>query len=99
VVLAHFSPSFTMVSPLGSYVLFEQFSAGLPRARGSRAGLVMTISDVVVRYCDEHAALVTYQEHQEQGDKVTDRLSTAVLLNQPDKAVPQWLHLQETWKA
>ncbi len=98
IVLAHFDPAFTMMTPAGGQVAFAAFAAGLPTMRGSRPGLVMVISDVAVRYADDRAALVTYQERQSQGEAVTDRVSTALLLNAHPSGVPQWRHLQETWK-
>ncbi len=99
VVLAHFDPGFTMMTPAGGLLSYAAFAAGVPKARGARPGLVMQISDVVVRYVDNHAALVTYHEHQIQGDAVTDRISTAFLLNGRAGGIPQWRHLQETWKS
>ncbi len=98
VVLSHFDPSFTMMTPAGAQVGFADFVTSLTKSRGARAGLVMTISDVMVRYVDHKAALVTYHEHQTQGEATTDRVSTALLLNGHASGIPQWRHLQETWK-
>ena len=98
VVLAHFDPAFIMMTPAGGQSTYAQFSAALPTMRGSRSGLVMEISDVVVRYVDDHAALVTYHERQTLADVTTNRVSTALLLNGHDSGIPQWRHLQETWK-
>ena len=96
-VLAHFDPSFVMVTPGGKLVTYQQFSGAFPTLRGTRPGLVMEISEVNVRYADDATALVTYVERQRQDASLTDRLSTAMLLNQPGEATPTWRHLHETW--
>ena len=98
IVLAHFDQAFTMTTPTGKVVTYQQFSGAFPTLRGTRPGLVMEISDVTVRYADGATALVTYVERQRQDAAVTDRLSTALLLNQPGRATPIWRHLHETWQ-
>ena len=97
-LLAHFDEGFTMITPAGTVVTYAQAAAAFAAQRGARPNLVMEISDVVVRYVDVVSALVTYRERQSQGDKVTDRLSTALLLDRSDRAMPVWRHLQETWQ-
>ena len=57
----------------------------------------MEISDVEVRWASEACAVVAYREKQTQGEAVTIRLSTAVLVADANRPDPQWLHLQETW--
>ncbi len=96
-VLARFDPAFTMITPGGKLVSFAQFSGAFPTLRGTRPGLVMEISDVVVRHTDAAAALVTYTERQRQDATVTVRLSSALLLDRPGAASPAWRHLHETW--
>ncbi|MGP9810332.1 DUF4440 domain-containing protein [Rhodopseudomonas sp. NSM] len=96
-IRARFDEGFTMVTPAGKMLTYEQFSAGLPAMRGSRPTLIMEISDVVVRYLDGATALVTYCERQIQDSGTTDRLSTALLIARADRPTPVWRHLQETW--
>jgi hypothetical protein len=97
-LLAHFDEGFTMITPVGTVVTYAQAADAFAAQRGARPNLVMEISDVVVRHVDAVSALVTYRERQSQGDKVTDRLSTALLLDRSDRAMPVWRHLQETWQ-
>jgi hypothetical protein len=56
----------------------------------------MEITDVALRHADTRSALVTYRERQILGEQATDRLSTALLLDRPDRPTPVWRHLQET---
>ena len=98
-ILARFDERFTMVTPLGKVITYEQFTGGLGAMRGSRPTLIMEISEVAVRYLDQASALVTYRERQIQDVGTTDRISTALLLNRADRPSPVWRHLQETWLA
>lgn len=95
-VLAHFDEAFVMVTPAGKIITFDQFAAAFPGLRGTRPGLVMRISDVVVRHLDGQSVLLTYRERQIQDTLITDRISTAALLARPDRPTPVWRHLQET---
>ncbi|MCQ4159893.1 nuclear transport factor 2 family protein [Roseomonas sp. GC11] len=97
-VLDHFDEGFTMITPTGAVVTYDAARAGFAAGRGGRRSLVMEISDVVVRHVDATSALVSYRERQTQDGKVTNRLSTALLLDRPDRAAPVWRHLQETWQ-
>jgi hypothetical protein len=93
----HFDEGFRMVSPLGKTTPMADFARALPNLHGARPGLKMEISAIDVRWASESCAVVAYQEKQTQGETVTVRLSTAVLLAAPGRPDPQWLHLQETW--
>lgn len=95
-ILAHFDEDYTMVIPAGKIVTFEQFAASFPGLRGTRPSLVMQISDVAVRHLDQRSALLIYRERQVQDSGTTDRISTALLLDRPDRGTPVWRHLQET---
>ncbi len=98
-ILARFDEGFTMVTPAGKIISYEQFAGGLPNSRGTRPTLIMQISNVAIRYLGETSALVTYQERQIQDSGTTDRVSTALLLKRPDRPTPVWRHLQETFIA
>ncbi len=95
-VLAHFDEDFLMVSPAGRLIPFAAFAAGFPTLRGTRPGLVMEISEVAVRHHAAGVALVTYRERQITPALTNDRISTALLLDRPDRPSPVWRHLQET---
>jgi hypothetical protein len=95
-ILEHFDEGFTMITPAAALITHEQLAAGLRAGRGGRKGLVMAISEVAVRHVEAGSALVTYRERQTQAGQVTDRLSTALLLDRPDRPGPVWRHLQET---
>jgi hypothetical protein len=95
-VLSHFDEGFVMVTPAGRILSYVDFAKALPSMRGTRPGLVMEITDVALRHADTRSALVTYRERQILGEQATDRLSTALLLDRPDRPTPVWRHLQET---
>lgn len=98
-ILAHFDEAFTMMTPGGTILPFAQFASALPNMWGTRPGLVMTITDVVLRFCDSRSALISYREHQAFGETANFRLSTALLLDCPDRSTPVWRHLHETMEA
>jgi hypothetical protein len=98
VVLGHFATDFTMITPTGVLVTYAQFAAGFAALRGTRPGLVMAVDDIVIRHAGDGCALVGYRERQTQGSAATIRLSSALLIERPDRAMPVWRHLQETWQ-
>ena len=71
----------------------------MPALRGSRPGLVMSISGETLRHGGPGFALLTYQERQAQGGTVTDRFSTVLMLDRAETAGPAWRHLHETMLA
>jgi hypothetical protein len=95
-VLAHFDEDFLMVNPAGRLIPFAAFAAGFPTLRGTRPGLVMEISEVAVHHHAGGSALITYRERQITPALTNDRISTALLLDRPDRHTPVWRHLQET---
>jgi hypothetical protein len=96
VVLAHFDPGFTMVTPAGKLLTLEMFRGALPTFWGSRPGLVMEISNETLVHTDPGIAVMTYNERQHQNGAFTDRFSTVVMLDRGEAAIPAWRHLQET---
>lgn len=98
-VFAHFDDDFVMMTPAGTTLPFATFRTAFPAMRGTRPGLVMTITDVAVRFADARSALVSYREHQTYGDIANLRRSTALLLDRPDRPTPVWRHLHETLEA
>ncbi|TGD94273.1 DUF4440 domain-containing protein [Methylobacterium nonmethylotrophicum] len=98
-VLAHFDERFSMTTPAGGILPFETFARAFPGLRGSRPGLVMTITDVMVQFADARSALVTYRERQTFGEVDNLRRSTALLLDRPDRPTPVWMSLHETMEA
>lgn len=98
-VLAHFDPGYTMVTATGRLLTLEGFRAALPGFWGSRPGLVMEISDERVVHAAPGLAVLSYAERQRLAGAVTDRLSTVLVLDRGEAAVPAWRHLQETMVA
>jgi hypothetical protein len=96
-VTNHFAENFRIVSPLGKVTPFADFARALPNLRGARPGLKMEIAEAEAIWANDACAAVAYQEKQTLGTTVTLRFSTALLIADPKRPVPQWLHLQETW--
>ena len=98
-LLAHFSPAFTMVAPGGKQLDHAGLTAFFRAAGGSRPGLQMRLSDLVLIQESAAGATVSYREFQSMpGVENTERLSTVVYEKTPAGAL-LWRHLHETWVA
>ena len=98
-LLAHFSPAFTMVAPGGKQLDHAGLTAFFRAAGGSRPGLQMRLSDLVLIQESAAGATVSYRECQSlPGGENTERLSTVVYDKTPAGAL-LWRHLHETWVA
>ncbi|MFD2236581.1 DUF4440 domain-containing protein [Aureimonas populi] len=95
-VMERFDEAFHMVGAAGNLLSHEGMAAALPRMRGSRPTLVMEIEDVTLRALSQAGALITYREVQRQDSGTTQRWSTALLVDRPDRPTPVWALLQET---
>ena len=98
-LLARFSPAFTMVAPGGKQLDHAGLTKFFRAAGGSRPGLQMRLSDLVVIQDSAAGAIVSYRECQSlPGGENTERLSTVVYDKTPAGAL-LWRHLHETWVA
>ena len=98
-LLARFSPAFTMISPAGKQLDHAGLTAFFRAAGGSRPGLQMHISDLVLIQENAAGASVSYREYQSlPGGESTQRLSTVVYETTPAGTL-LWRHLHETWVA
>ena len=96
-LLARFSPDFTMVAPGGRQLDRAGLAAFFQGAGGSRPGLQMRISDLVLIQDSAAGATVSYREFQSMpGAENTVRLSTVVYEKTPAGEL-LWRHLHETW--
>ena len=98
-LLARFSPDFTMVAPGGRQLDGAGLTTFFRAAGGSRPGLQMRLSDLVLIQESAAGATVSYREFQSMpGVENTERLSTVVYEKTPAGAL-LWRHLHETWVA
>ena len=96
-LLARFSPAFTMVAPGGKQLDHAGLTKFFRAAGGSRPGLQMRLSDLVLIQDCAAGASVSYRECQSlPGGENTERLSTVVYDKTPAGAL-LWRHLHETW--
>ena len=96
-LLARFSPDFTMVAPGGRQLDRAGLAAFFQGAGGSRPGLQMRLSDLVLIQESAAGATVSYRDCQSlPGGEHTERLSTVVYDKTPTGAL-LWRHLHETW--
>ncbi len=96
-LLARFSLDFTMVSPGGKQLDHAGLTTFFRAAGGSRPGLQMRLSDLVLIQDSAAGATVSYRECQSlPGGENTERLSTVVYDKTPAGAL-LWRHLHETW--
>lgn len=90
-VLSHFNPGYTMITPSGKLIALSAFKAGLPTLWGSRPGLVMEIINETLVHGGPGFALMTYNERQHLNGAFND-----VLMLDHGEGVPAWRHLHET---
>ena len=96
-LLARFAPAFTMVAPGGKQLDHAGLTTFFRAAGGSRPGLQMRLSDLVLIQDSAAGATVSYRECQSlPGGENTERLSTVVYDKTPAGAL-LWRHLHETW--
>ncbi|WP_256077667.1 DUF4440 domain-containing protein [Massilia sp. YIM B04103] len=96
-LLARFATQFSMVSPKGALLAYDDLSAMFSAGRGSRPGLHIHIDGFQTVQEWEGGAVVSYRERQalKNGDGNV-RYSTAVFTRGAEDAV-KWIHLHETF--
>ncbi|MBB3118640.1 DUF4440 domain-containing protein [Pseudoduganella violacea] len=96
-LLARFSAQFSMVSPKGTLLVYDDLSAIFSGGHGSRPGLRIHIDGLQTVQEWAGGAVVCYREKQvlENGDS-NIRLSTAVFTRSAEEAM-KWIHLHETF--
>lgn len=98
-LLARFSADFTMIAPSGTRLDSAGLAAFFTGAAGSRSGLQMHITDLILLQQGSAGAVVGYREIQSQpGLETSERWSTVVYDNTTDGRL-LWRHLHETWVA
>lgn len=98
-LLARFSADFTMIAPSGTRLDSAGLAAFFTSAAGSRPGLQMHITDLILLQQGSAGAVVGYREIQSQsGLETTERWSTVVYDHTTDGRL-LWRHLHETWVA
>ncbi|MEV3961885.1 hypothetical protein AB0M34_13460 [Nocardia sp. NPDC050193] len=87
---------FSMVTVTGAIVRKTELLAGLHRARNSRPGLVVEVSDVETVYASADLTVVRFVEEHRDGDLAEYRRTTAVLRADPDGNRYRWRTVHET---
>lgn len=87
---------FSMVTVAGEVVRKTELLAGLHRARTSRPGLVIEVSDVEIVCASDDLTVVRFVEEHRDGDTSEYRRTTAVLRADPDENRYRWLTVHET---
>lgn len=86
---------FSMITAAGTVVGKRDLLSGLHRARNSRTGLMIEISEVETLCSAGDTTVVRFVECQRDGDGREHRRTTAVLRTEPDLSY-RWVALQET---
>ncbi|MFI1460216.1 DUF4440 domain-containing protein [Nocardia carnea] len=86
---------FSMVTAVGTVVRKRELLTGLHRARNSRPGLVIEISEVETLCATGDTAVVRFVEYQRDESGPEYQRTTAVVRIDPEQSC-QWLALQET---
>lgn len=87
---------FSMVTVTGAIVRRTELLAGLHRARNSRPGLVIEVSDVETVCASVDLTVVRFVEEHRVGDIGEYRRTTAVLRADSDENRYRWLTVHET---
>lgn len=87
---------FSMVTGTGAIVRKTELLAGLHRARNSRPGLVIEVSEVETVSASADLTVVRFVEEHRDGDIGEYRRTTAVLRADPDGNRYRWLTVHET---
>ncbi|MFI6313869.1 hypothetical protein ACIBEK_27525 [Nocardia fusca] len=87
---------FSMVTVAGAVVRKTELLAGLHRARNSRPGLVIEVSDVEIVCASADLTVVRFVEEHRDGGTSEYRRTTAVLRADPDENRYRWLTVHET---
>lgn len=92
------APDVVLVSPGGVALSRAQLIKGLRGGHNGRPGIEISTKNYSFRALGPDLWLVTYEEHQVQGETRTARLSSALFRRHPD--APNrviWEHIHETW--
>ncbi|MEJ5059895.1 MULTISPECIES: DUF4440 domain-containing protein [unclassified Pseudomonas] len=96
-LLARFSPQFSMVSPLGRVLDFAALNELFQMAGGKKLGFRIELSDLCGIALHDSGATVSYREQQTDATGLhSDRRSTVVFEKQADGKL-LWRHLHETF--
>ncbi|MBV6823973.1 DUF4440 domain-containing protein [Pseudomonas sp. PD9R] len=96
-LLARFSPQFSMVSPMGRVLDFDELNELFLQAGGKKLGFRIELSELRGIALYDGGATVSYREQQTDATGLrTDRRSTVVFEKRADSRVI-WRHLHETF--
>ncbi|WP_017346885.1 hypothetical protein [Pantoea sp. A4] len=92
--LSHFHPEFTMVTPQGAALNFNDTEALFRRLQGAREGMRIATCEHRLISSHEKEVTVQYREIQMMNGESHSRIAVAVL--DFSSRVPRWRYLQET---
>ena len=96
-LLARFSNEFSMITPSAKVLDIDGMEELFEQLRGTRPGLVITLSDFKGIALYNEGAVISYRELQEVDNKtLTDRRAT-VVFEQDASGKVLWRHLHETF--
>ncbi|MDZ7279098.1 hypothetical protein [Pantoea eucrina] len=92
--LSHFHPEFTMVTPQGKQLDFNQVEALFRQLHGQREGMRIATSEHAIISQQGKEIVIQYREMQMMNGTHQSRIALAVL--DCSTAIPRWRYLQET---
>ncbi|MBN3966442.1 DUF4440 domain-containing protein [Pseudomonas gregormendelii] len=96
-LLMRFSPQFSMITPAGRFMDFEQLGELFRKAGGARIGLRIELCEMHGIDLHERGATLSYRELQNDATGLqTDRRST-VVFEKLESGQVVWRHLHETF--
>jgi hypothetical protein len=98
-LLAHFSNSFSMIATGGQQLDYQALAGFFRQAAGSKPGLQIDVTDIVLLHESEQLVVLSYKETQAFGDGSANlRCATALFEKTADGRL-LWRHLHETMQA
>ena len=91
---ASHTDDFTMIAPDGVELDRSELVEALALARNAVPGLEIDVTAIEIIAASAETAVVQFRETHRQGEKITPRRTTAVLLRDGEKF--RWRHVHET---
>lgn len=98
-LLAHFSSDFSMITPGGQRLDYPALAGFFRQAAGSKPGLRIDVTDLVLLCESEQMVVVCYKEAQAFGDGSANLRRATALFDKAAGGGLLWRHLHETMQA
>ena len=95
-LLAHFSSDFSMIAPGGQRLDYPALAGFFRQAAGSKPGLRIAVTEIVLLHESEQVVVLTYKEAQAFSDGSANLRCATALFDKTMNGRLLWRHLHET---